>query len=308
MGIIPNIDMKTVICGIELKNPVIAASGTFGFGREHEPYMDLNKIGGIATKGITLNERKGNKPPRICEINNGIMNSVGLQNPGVLGFIKNELSYMRQFDTKIFVNIAGSSIEEYCQIAEILSDQDIDGIELNVSCPNVKEGCLAFGNTANGIYKVTAAVRSHTNKPLIVKLTPNVTDIVEIAFGAEAAGADCLSMINTITGMAIDIKTRKPRLSNITGGVSGPIVKPIAVRMVYEAAKAVKIPVIGMGGIISGEDAIEFFMAGAKAVMVGTANLIRPDACAIINEEIKKFLIENNYASLDEIIGKINLE
>jgi dihydroorotate dehydrogenase (NAD+) catalytic subunit len=269
--------------------------------------MDLNKIGGIATKGITLNEKKGNKPPRICEINNGIMNSVGLQNPGIHGFIKNELAFMRQFETKIIVNIAGSSIEEYCQIAEILADQDIDGIELNVSCPNVKEGCIAFGNTANGIYEVTAAVRSRTNKPLIVKLTPNVTDIVEIAFGAEAAGADCLSMINTITGMAIDIKTKKPRLSNITGGISGPTIKPIAVRMVYEAAKAVKIPVIGMGGIMSGEDAIEFFLAGAKAVMVGTANLIRPDACLIIAKEIEMYLIENNYKSIEEIIGKVEV-
>jgi dihydroorotate dehydrogenase (NAD+) catalytic subunit len=189
----------------------------------------------------------------------------------------------------------------------MLSDQEIDGIELNVSCPNVKEGCLAFGNTANGIYKVTAAVRSHTNKPLIVKLTPNVTDIVEIAFGAEAAGADCLSMINTIAGMAIDINTRKPKLSNITGGISGPIIKPIAVRMVYEAAKAVKIPVIGMGGIMSGEDAIEFFLAGAKAVMVGTANLIRPDACELIAKEIEMYLINNNYKSLEEIIGKVEV-
>ena len=305
MGIKQRPNMSTDLFNLNFKTPVIAASGTFGFGRDFEDFIDLNQLGGISTKGITLLEKQGNKPPRIAEYEAGIMNSVGIQNPGVHSFIEKEIPYMRRFEPKIFVNVAGSNIDEYCSIVELLETADIDAIELNVSCPNVKEGCLSFGNSAEGIYKITSAVRKKTSKPLIVKLTPNVSDISEIALGAEAAGADGLSLINTVSGMAIDINTRKPRLANISGGISGPAIKPIAVKMVYEVAKAVQIPVIGMGGIMTGEDAIEFFLVGARAVMIGTANLVSPDACIRITDEIEEYLLKFGYKSIQEIIGKL---
>jgi len=302
-----NINMQVEIAGIKLKNPVIAASGTFGFGREYAEYVDLNKIGGISVKGLTLYKRRGNKPPRIAETPAGILNSVGLQNPGVKEFIEKEIPFLRKFDTAVIANIAGNTIDEYCEMAEILSSVDIDAIELNVSCPNVKAGCVAFGNTVRGISEITRKVRAFCKKPLIVKLTPNVTDIKEIAKAAEDNGADAISLINTILGMAIDIHKRRPVLANNMGGLSGPAVKPIAVRMTYEAASVVKIPVIGMGGITSGDDAIEFMLAGASAVMVGTANFVNPTACVDVAEGIKKYLEKHNYKSVYDIIGKLEL-
>jgi len=305
--ILDNINMQVEIAGIKLKNPVIAASGTFGFGREYAEYVDLNQIGGIAVKGLTLQKRRGNKPPRIAETPAGILNSVGLQNPGVHEFIEKEIPFLRNYDTAIIANIAGNTIDEYCEMAEILSSADIDAIELNVSCPNVKAGCVAFGNTVGGISEITRKVRPFCKKPLIVKLTPNVTDIKEIAKAAEDSGADAISLINTILGMAIDIHKRKPVLANNMGGLSGPAVKPVAVRMTYEVASVVKVPVIGMGGITSGDDAIEFMLAGATAVMVGTANFISPTACVDVSEGIKNYLKKYNYKSVYDIIGELEL-
>lgn len=302
-----NINMTATIAGLKLKNPVIAASGTFGFGREFSEYIDLNKLGGISVKGLTLLPRQGNKPPRIAETPAGILNSVGLQNPGVHAFIKKEIPFLRRFDIAVIANIAGSTVEEYCKMAEILSDADIDAIELNVSCPNVKEGGVAFGNSVAGISEITKRVRPLCKKPLIVKLTPNVTDIKEIALAAEGAGADAVSLINTVLGMAIDIHRRRPVLANNVGGLSGPAIKPIAVRMVYEAAKTVKIPVIGMGGISTGQDAIEFILAGASAVMVGTAGFVDPEACIKVSEGIECYLKKYGYGSLSDIIGKLEL-
>lgn len=301
------IDMTVNIAGLKLKNPVIAASGTFGFGREYSEYIDLNMLGGISVKGLTLQPRQGNKPPRIAETPAGILNSVGLQNPGVDAFIKNEIPFLRGFDTAIIANIAGNTIEDYCKMAEVLADADIDAIELNVSCPNVKAGGIAFGNSICGITEVTRKVKPLCRKPLFVKLTPNVTDIKEIAKAAEAAGADAVSLINTILGMTIDINSRRPVLANNVGGLSGPAVKPIAVRMVYEVGKSVKIPVIGMGGISTGEDAIEFILAGASAVMVGTANFINPDACIKVIEGLECYLQRHKYESINDIVGKVEL-
>lgn len=296
-------DLSVNIAGLKLKNPVIAASGTFGFGREFSDYIDLNELGGISVKGLTLQPRKGNAPPRIAETPAGILNSVGLQNPGVHAFIRDEIPFLRRFDTKIIANIAGNTIEDYCSIAEILSEADIDAIELNVSCPNVKEGCLLFGSTALGISKVTSEVRKVCEKPLIVKLSPNVTDITEMAKAAEASGADCVSLINTILGMAIDINTRKPILGNIMGGLSGPAVKPVAVRMVYQVSNAVKIPVVGMGGISDANDAIEFLLAGASAIMIGTAGFVNPGVWVETVEGIKSYMKRNGFKSVSDLVG-----
>lgn len=301
------IDLSVDIKGLKLKNPVIAASGTFGFGREYSDYMDLSKIGGISVKGLTLKPRQGNKPPRIAETPAGILNSVGLQNPGVNAFIKEEIPFLRKFDTTIIANIAGNTIEEYCEMAEILDSEDIDAIEVNISCPNVKEGCLAFGTSTGGTSILVKRVRQLCKKPMIVKLTPNVTDIKEIAIAAEEAGADAVSLINTILGMAIDIHKRRPILANNVGGLSGPAVKPVAVRMVYEVANSVKIPVIGMGGISSGDDAVEFLLAGATAVMVGTTNFVNPSACIDVVTGIKAYLTMHNYNSVYDIIGKLEM-
>ncbi len=302
-----NIDLSIDIAGIRFENPVIMASGTYGFGHEYSEYVDLNKLGGISVKGITLKERKGNPPPRIAETPAGILNSVGLQNPGVEAFKKQELPFLKQFNTKIIANISGNTIEEYSEMAEILGDSGIDAIELNVSCPNVKAGGMAFGTDPGLIEEITGKVRKHCRQPLIVKLSPNVGDIKVMARAAEAAGADCISLINTILGMSIDIHKRKPVLANNFGGLSGPAVKPIAVRMVYEAAHAVNIPVIGMGGISTGEDAIEFLLAGAAAVMVGTANFVNPEVPMDILRGIKDFMSKYGYSSLKDIIGKLEL-
>ncbi len=300
-----SLNLKINIAGVELNNPVITASGTFGFGREYGEYYDLNRLGAICVKGLTLTERQGNKPPRIAETPAGILNSVGLQNPGVEYFIKNEIPFLKKFSTKIIANMSGNTIEEYCSMAEMLSDSDVDLIEMNISCPNVKEGGVAFGTNTKTVRDITGEVKRFCKKPLIVKLSPNVTDIVEIAKAAEDAGADALSLINTILGMGIDINTLRPILSNNVGGLSGPAVKPVAVRMVWQVATNVDIPIIGMGGIMTGDDAVEFMLAGASAVAVGTANFIDPLASVNVLAGIENYLVGKNYYDVKDIIGKV---
>jgi dihydroorotate dehydrogenase (NAD+) catalytic subunit len=288
--------------GLELKNPVIAASGTFGFGREFSEYYDLGRLGGISVKGLTLEPRMGNKTPRICETPSGILNSVGLQNPGVHEFVRTEIPFLRQYDTKIIANIAGNSFSDYEQMAEILNEADVDAIELNVSCPNVKEG-VVFGQEPTLLEKLTRSVKDRFDKPLFVKLTPNVTSIVDTAKAAEAGGADGVSLINTLLGMAIDIYKRRPILANNTGGLSGPCVKPVAVRMVHEVYRNVNIPVIGMGGIETGEDAVEFIIAGASCVMVGTASFVDPLACIKVIDGIEEYMKKANVKDICELVG-----
>ena len=301
-----NINTKVNICGVEMKNPVTTASGTFGSGREFSEFVDLNKLGAVTVKGVAAEPWKGNNAPRIAEVYGGMLNSVGLQNPGAEYFINNDIPFLRQFDTKIIVNICGHSIEEYCNAAEMLSDSDVDLFELNISCPNVSQGGITFGTVPSMAEKVVSEVKKYCKKPLIVKLTHNVTDITEIARAAVSGGADGLSLINTLLGMKIDIKRRKPVLFNKVGGFSGPAVKPVAVRMVYQVCKAVNVPVIGMGGISNYEDAIEFIMAGATAVAVGTANFSNPFATVEIVEGIEKYMIENGIKDLSEIRGIID--
>ncbi|MFO7636348.1 MAG: dihydroorotate dehydrogenase [Clostridia bacterium] len=300
-------DLRVDLCGITLKNPVIAASGTYGFGREYSLLTDLNKVGGIAVKGLTLQPRQGNKSPRIVETPSGILNSVGLQNPGVDAFIREELPFLRGYDTKIIVNIAGNTMEEYVEMAVRLEDADIDFIELNISCPNVRQGCASFGATREGTYGITKAVRMATDKPLIVKLTPNVTDIGEISRAAEEGGADCISLINTMTGMVIDTSTCRPVLANNTGGLSGPAVRPVALRMTYEAVQSVGIPVIGMGGITCGDDALQFIIAGAHAIMIGTWNFMDPDALARTVREMETHLLHHGLKSIGALRNTIIL-
>ncbi|WP_334296498.1 dihydroorotate dehydrogenase [Defluviitalea raffinosedens] len=298
-------DLKVEIGGVVLKNPVTVASGTFGSGREFSEFIDLNKLGAVTVKGVSSAPWKGNPAPRIAETYGGMLNSVGLQNPGVEKFIKNDIPFLREYDTKIIVNIAGKTIEEYCDVAEKLSHADIDLIELNISCPNVKEGGVAFGTDPHMAREVTKEVKRHSKHPVIVKLSPNVTDITEIAKAAIEGGADGLSLINTLLGMAIDIHKRKPILANVVGGFSGPAIKPVALRMVYQAAKAVSVPIIGMGGISTGEDAIEFILAGATAIAVGTANFRNPKATMDVLDGIKEYMISNGIKSLNEIRGII---
>lgn len=297
--------LKTTICGIEFKNPVIAASGTFGFGREYETYIDLNRLGGISTKGLTLNKKEGNSGQRIHETPSGIMNSIGLQNPSVAGFIEHELPYMKTLDTQILVNMGGNTLDEYIQGAMLLEKTDIDFIELNISCPNVKHGGMAFGMQCDMAYLVVNEIRKVSSKKLIVKLSPNAHNLVEVATECERAGADALSLVNTFNALAIDIYRRKAVFDNITAGLSGPCIKPIALRMVREVSKAVSIPVIGMGGIMNFEDAIEFIMAGAAAIQVGTANFIDPHVMIRIIEGMEEFMKDNNIQSLGEIRGII---
>lgn len=297
------IDMRVDIGGVKLKNPVLVSSGTFGFGKEYSKFYDLNLLGGVAVKGITLKPRKGNKPPRIMETPAGILNSVGLENPGLDVFIEKELPFLKKYSVPIIANISGNTIEEYSLMAKELNDH-VDLIELNVSCPNVKEGGIAFGTKSESVYEVTKEVRKNCSIPIIVKLSPNVTDITEMALAAEEAGADCISLINTIMGMAIDIENRKPYFHNIVAGLSGPAVKPIALRMVWQVAQKVNIPVIGMGGISNWQDAIEFMMAGADAISIGTANFYNPLAPIEVLEGIEKYMVENGISNLSEI--KIN--
>ncbi|MCX7715707.1 MAG: dihydroorotate dehydrogenase [Clostridia bacterium] len=299
------IDMKVTICGVEFKNPVITASGTFGFGEEYNEYAGLNEYGGIGVKGLTLAPRAGNRPPRIAETPSGILNSVGLQNPGVHYFVEHDMPKLKGFDTNIIANISGNTVDEYCKMAEILSDSDVAMIEMNISCPNVKHGGLAFGTDPHTVHDMTKEVRKYCKKPLIVKLSPNVTSIKDIAMAAECGGADCISLINTILGMAIDIHSRKPILANNMGGLSGPAVKPVAVRMVYEVSTVVKVPIIGMGGIMSGEDAIEFMLAGASIVAIGTGMFAKPDLVMDVKRGIETYLKEHNITSVKDIIGKV---
>lgn len=298
-------DMKVKIAGVEFENPLIAASGTFGFGREYAEFYPLSTLGGISCKGLTLKERAGNPPPRIAETPGGMLNAVGLQNPGVDYFIEHELPWLREQGTRIIANIAGNTPEEYCEMAEKLSDTDVDMIELNISCPNVKQGGVQFGTSCAGVEGITSAVRKYCKKPLMVKLSPNVSDIGEIAAAAESGGADAISMINTLTGMRIDINTRRPIIHNNTGGLSGPALLPVAVRMVWQAAGRVKIPIVGMGGISKWQDAVELLLAGASALQIGTVFFSDPYAPVKILEGLQSYLDRNGIGSVTELTGQI---
>ena len=300
-------DLCVKIAGVALKNPVITASGTFGFGREYNALYPLSRLGGISCKGTTLHERLGNPPPRIAETPSGILNSVGLQNPGVDAFIREDLPWLKEQGTVVIANLAGSAISDYCQAAEKLDETAVDMIELNISCPNVKQGGASFGTACASAQEITAAVRKVTRKPLIVKLTPNVTSISDIAAAVEEAGADAVSLINTLTGMRINIETRRPVLRNNTGGMSGPAVFPVAGRMGWETARRVKIPVIGMGGIASWEDAVEMMLAGASAIQVGTAMFADAYAPLKMIEGIERYLEEHQIQSVTELTGKVEV-
>jgi len=300
------VDMRARFAGLVLKNPVIAASGTYGFGREYSEYANLGDLGGISVKGLTLRPRRGNPPPRIAETPYGVLNSVGLQNPGVEAFIKDELPFLRGINGLcVIANFAGSSLDEYREGVRILSESTVDAIELNVSCPNVKQGGMHFGATRESLFEVVDFVKPACKKPLIVKLTPNAPDIGLLAKTAESAGADAVSLINTLLGMRIDIRTRRPVLRNNVGGLSGPAIFPVALRMTWEAARSVNIPVIGMGGISTGEEAIEFMLAGAAAVMVGTVNFIRPDACARVAAGIREYCERRGISAVSELVGGV---
>lgn len=298
-------DLSVKICGVDFKNPIIPASGVFGYGREYSEFFSLDKLGGIATKGTTLNKRTGNLAPRIAETPSGMLNSVGLQNPGIDHFIQVDLPWLMTQNLTVLANIAGSTPDECAEVAAKLNDTDVHMIELNISCPNVKQGGAAFGTSCDMAAEVTKKVRAATNKPLVVKLSPNVTSITEIAKAVEAAGADAVSLINTLLGMRIDINTGRPILRNNVGGLSGPAVFPVAVRMVWQVANAVSIPVIGMGGVASGRDAIELMMAGASAVQVGAAIFTDPFAPVKIVEEMNDFLDSRNISSVRDIIGAV---
>ncbi|WP_238860647.1 dihydroorotate dehydrogenase [Clostridium sp. YIM B02569] len=297
--------MKVTINNVEFKNPVIAASGTFGFGEEFNNFYDVGILGGISSKGLTINPKQGNEGIRVYETPSGMMNSVGLQNPGIDAFIENELPKMRKYGTNVIANIGGGCLEDYEDAVRKIDSSDVDMIELNISCPNVKHGGMAFGIKSKVAYDVVREIKAMTKKPLMVKLSPNAEDIVDMAVKCQEAGADSISLINTLKGMAIDVYKRKPVFNNITAGLSGPAVKPIALRMVYEVAKAVDIPVIGLGGISSGKDAVEFMMAGASAVQIGTINFVNPMAGKEIVEEMESFLKEQGIKDINEIIGII---
>lgn len=297
-------EMKVNIAGVEWKNPVTTGSGTFGFGREYSEYFDLSELGAVCLKALSAKPRLGNPSPRIAETTKGVLNSVGLQNPGAEAFIEKELPRLRKYDTKLIANLCGASVEDYTEVAQILDDK-VDMFELNISCPNVKEGGMAFGTNPKMVEEITQKVKAVSKVPLIVKLSPNVTDITEIARAAESGGADAVSLINTLLGMKIDINTRRPILHNNMGGLSGPAVKPVAVRMVYQVHRAIKLPIIGMGGIASAEDAIEFMLAGANAVAVGTAGLVDPYAWVKVIKGIESYLDKNNIADVKDIVGAV---
>ena len=300
-------DLSVSVCGVPFQNPVIAASGCFGFGQEMAEYVDLKALGGISIKGLTPKPRLGNPAPRIAETPSGMLNSVGLQNPGIDAFLEVELPRLAKLNCRILANVAGSSVEDYAYMTEKLANQPVDMVELNISCPNVKEGGVAFGVYPDKVYEVVSAAKAHCTQPLVVKLTPNTADITATALAAEKAGADAISLINTLTGMAVDFRARRPILANVTGGLSGPAVKPVALRMVYQVAQAVNVPVIGMGGIDSGLDALEFMLCGASAVQVGMANLYDPYACVRIAEEMEQILAEEGLSSVQEIIGQLRV-
>ena len=300
-------NMRINFAGIEMKNPVTVAAGTFGYGREFANFFDLGKLGAIITEGTSLRPKSGNKPPRVCEVSSGILTNIGLQNPGVEYFANNELPFLRKFDTKIIVNACANSIEEFEELCKILNTLDIDGVEINTACPNMNDENRAFGSTYDGIKILTKTVRKVLQKPLIIKLTPNVTNIGEIAKGVEEAGADAISLIGTISAMKIDIYKRRSMISTNIGGLSGPAIKPIALRMVYEVKKKVKIPIMGLGGIISGEDAIEFMLAGATAISIGAGNLIDPYTIMKTIEGIEEYMRKCNIENISDIIGKIEM-
>ena len=293
------------IAGVELKNPVMTASGTFGSGEEYSALVDLNRLGAVVTKGVANEPWPGNPTPRIAEVYGGMLNAIGLQNPGFDLFSRRDIPFLKQFDTKIIVNVCGKSVSDYVDVVEKLSAQPVDLMEINISCPNVKEGGIAFGRDPKAVEAITREVKRHARQPVIMKLSPNVTDITEMARAAEAGGADALSLINTLTGMKIDIHKRTFALANRTGGLSGPAVKPIAVRMVYETAHAVSLPIIGMGGIMTADDAIEFLLAGATAVAVGTANFRNPDAAVEIADGIAAYMERYGTEDIRELIGAV---
>jgi len=295
--------MKIKLSGIEWKNPVTTASGTFGSGREFAEFFDIGRLGAVTVKGVSLAPWKGNPPPRIAETYGGMLNSIGLQNPGVEAFIRDDIPFLRGFDTNIIVNVCGREMDEYVSVIERLAQADIDMLELNISCPNVSAGGITFGTDSRLTHELVKRCKNAAKQPLYVKLSPNVTDITEIAKAAEAAGADGLTMINTLIGMKIDINKKRPLLGNIIGGLSGPAVKPVAVRMVYQVYKAVKIPIIGMGGISTGEDAVEFMLAGASAVAVGTAGLINPTAAIDVIDGIEQYVKEQGFNDITDIVG-----
>jgi dihydroorotate dehydrogenase (NAD+) catalytic subunit len=300
------ISLSVNIAGINFKNPVMVASGTFGYGEEYVPYVDLNIIGAIVVKGLSITPREGNPPPRIVETSAGMLNSIGLQNIGIDSFINEKLPYLKKYNTKVIANFFGDSIDEYCEVVKRIDSVDgIHGLEMNISCPNKQEGWLEFGTNPDLTFRVVSAVRKHTKLPLIVKLSPNVTDVTIIAKAAADAGADAISLINTLSGMAIDIKTRKPKLANIVGGLSGPSIKPVALRMVWQVAKSVKLPVIGIGGIMTYEDALEFMIAGASAVQVGTANFIDPNVSEKIIHGIESYCEQNGINDINEIVDSV---
>ena len=294
---------KVSIAGIELKNPVMTASGTFGSGMEYGQFVDLNRLGAVVTKGVASVPWPGNPTPRVTETPSGMLNAIGLQNPGVDVFIERDLAFLKDYEVPVIVNVCGKTVEDYLTVVERLADTDVAMLEINVSCPNVKEGAIAFGQKADALYNITEQIKKKAKQPVIMKLSPNVTDITEMAKAAEAAGADAISLINTITGMKIDVARRKFVLANQTGGLSGPAIRPVAVRMVYQCANAVSIPIIGMGGIATAEDALEFIMAGATAVSVGAVNFSNPYATVEVIEGIEKYLKDTNTESVQELIG-----
>lgn len=298
-------NMKVNLAGIEFQNPVMTASGTFGSGEEYSEFVDLNRLGAVITKGVSSVAWTGNPTPRIAETSGGMMNAIGLQNPGVEVFANRDIPFLKKFDTKIIVNVCGKTTKDYCEVVERLAGEPIDMLEINISCPNVKEGGIAFGQNSNSVEAITREVKKYAKQPIIMKLSPNVTDITETAKAAEAGGADVLSLINTLTGMKIDVNKRCFALANKTGGLSGPAIKPIAVRMVYQVANAVKLPIIGMGGIATYEDALEFILAGASAVSVGTANFANPYATIDVLEGIQAYMKQYGVQEIKELIGAV---
>lgn len=297
--------MQVDLCGVTLRNPVMTASGTFGSGEEYSEFVDLGRLGAVVTKGVSAVPWEGNPVPRIAETYGGMLNAIGLQNPGIDMFIERDIPFLEKFDTKIIVNVCGHTLEEYAEVVERLSDQPVDMLEINISCPNVKEGGIAFGQDPKMAMRATEEMKRHARQPVIMKLSPNVSDIAEIARACEAGGADALSMINTVTGMKIDVRSREFALANRTGGLSGPAIHPIAVRMVYECARAVKIPIIGMGGIMTAEDAIEMILAGATAIAVGTANFTTPAATIEILRGIRSYMEEFKVEDIADLVGAV---
>ncbi|MCI8991145.1 MAG: dihydroorotate dehydrogenase [Eubacterium sp.] len=296
---------KVKIAGVTLNNPVMTASGTFGSGKEYSEFVNLNKLGAVVTKGVANVPWPGNPTPRIAEVSSGMLNAIGLQNPGIDLFIQRDLPFLKQFDTKIIVNVCGKTVEDYCEVVEKLSDQPVDLLEINISCPNVKEGGIAFGQEPKAVEQITKEIKKHAKQPVIMKLSPNVTSITAMAKAAESGGADAISLINTLTGMKIDVNKRTFAIANRTGGLSGPAIRPIAVRMVYQTAQAVRLPIIGMGGIGNTEDALEFILAGATAVAIGTANFANPYVTEEVADGIRQYMESNHIQDMKELVGAV---